>query len=139
MSKNEHYIYVSNKALNFNHFVIDLPTTIHLEGDWKCALVECSIRFFKKDTTHTPKEIYLLCDFCGTSFINNTQLPVLRKINVLKKVFLFFEPISLIYIPVKQEWVNKLSFSLCDENLRELSLDENTQIQFTIHLKKAII
>lgn len=136
MSKSEHYVYVSNKHLSFKHFVIDLPTSIQLEGDWKCALVECSIKFLKKDITSIPKEIFILADFCTTSFVNNLQLPILRKFWLSKKVSLTFYPSTLIYIPIKQDWLNQLGFSLCDENLNEVSVAENTQLQFTLHLKK---
>ena len=137
MSKSEHYVYVSNKDLTFNHFVIDLPTTIHLEGNWKCALLECSIRFFSKDVPNIPKCIYILSDFCTTSFVNNAQRPVLRKvIPSSRKAFTSFTASTRMYIPMKQDWLNKLEFSVRDENLDDVPVDANTRIEFTLHLKR---
>ena len=136
MSKSEHYIYVSSKSQEFNQFVIELPTTLHLEGSWKCALVECSIKFFSKDLSNIPKEIYILSNFCSTSFFNNLQLPILRKITLAKKTFFSFTPSTRFYIPIKQDWMNRLEFSMGDERLGKVEIDENTEIRFTLHLKK---
>jgi len=135
MSKREHYIYVSNSSLNFNRFVIELPKTLHLEGDWVCALVECSVKFFSKDVNSLPRQLYILSDFCVTSFVNNLQLPVLRKMILPKKSFMIFRPVTQLYIPIKQNWLNRLEFSVCDDNLCAVNVDENTSIEFTLHLK----
>lgn len=132
MSESEHYIHVSNTSLYFNHFVIELSKTLHLEGNWKCALVECSF----KNVSTLPRELYLLSDFCVTSFVNNLQLPVLRKIFLPKKSFVSFAPTALLYIPVKQKWVNRLEFSVCDGELNDFNVDQNTNIAFTLHLKR---
>lgn len=136
MAKSEHYIYASSDSQTLGSFVIELPTTLYLDGSWKCALVECSIKFFSKDMSRIPKEIYILSNFCSTSFFNNLQLPILRKITLAKKVFFSFTPATRLYIPIKQDWMNRLEFSVCDEALDKVEIDEKTVINFTLHLKK---
>lgn len=137
MSPREHIIYVSNKSINEKHFGIDLPSTLHLEGEWKCALIDCSFKFFNKDLANLPRGVLLLADFCTTSLINDRHLPVLRKFLLPKKASISFNPTTRLYIPLKQDWINRLEFSLCDLELDRLNINPNCLIEFTLHLRKS--
>lgn len=136
MPLREHFIYVSG-SINENHFGIDLPSTLHLEGEWKCAVVDCSFKFFNKELNKLPRAVFLLANFCTTSLVNDRHLPVLRKILLPKKALINFNPSIRLYIPIKQVWINRLEFSLTDINLDCLNLNPNSLIEFTLHLKKS--
>jgi hypothetical protein len=136
MSASEHFIFVNSTFSSENHFGIDLPSTLQLEGNWKCALIECSFKFFNKDLPNIPRVVFLLADFCTSSFINEKFLPVLRKLNLPRKTSISIIPPSSLYVPIKQEWVNRLEFSVHDLDLNVLNVNEKTEIEFTLHFKK---
>lgn len=120
-----------------NHFGIDLPATLHLDGEWKCALIECSFKFFAKDIPNVPASIFLLSDFCTTSLVNERRLPVLRKLYLPRKAAITITPTSRLYIPIKQIWINRLEFSLVDLNFNYLEVNPKCRIEFTLHLRKS--
>lgn len=137
MSPREHFIYVNCDSISDNHFGVDLPATLRLEGEWKCGLIECSIKFFHKDLPNIPSGVFLLADFCSTSLVNERQLPVLRRFQLPKKAMINISPLIPLYIPIKQFWLNRLEFSLVDFDFNVLNVNSKCRIDLTLHLRKS--
>ena len=71
-------------------FQVELPSTLHLEGVWTCALREITF------TDPLSDDVIVFCDLLQSSFIRNAQLPVLRILPVTgEKHYIFTDPIQM--------------------------------------------
>lgn len=89
----EFWVYVSNKGISPStpiDFTTQLSTSVHLDGEWSCGVVEYSHHRI------LSQPVYLCCDLVGESHAGKYRLPVLRRIH---HKLTQFDPVS--YIPVK--------------------------------------
>jgi len=148
MSEEEHLFYFSSKySLQdpiTGSFTINLPLTLNLEGKWKCAVLDFFIRpdnldfFIRPDDSnkHTSEFIYILADFCSTSFIQeNKQIPILKKIGVNKGTYhySFTHPL---YIPLKQPTLTNFDLTFLDTFFEPITLHKTFLIECTLHFSK---
>jgi len=134
MLKEEHRVYFSSKksTLAGEHFIFDLPYTLDLSGKWKCALKDFYIH---AENSTIPKFVYVLGDFCETSFVNGRELPVIAKIYIKKNIN-FYSAVRPLYIPLKQKELRKIELLFLDSNLQNFNFDPAFLIECTLHFYK---
>jgi hypothetical protein len=134
MSKGEHHFYFSSKHSIHNNrgtFTVNLPFPLQFDGEWKCAIFDLFI-----SDSHQPSPIYLLTDFCETSFVQgDKQLPILRKV-YLEENKDYYSFTNLVYIPLKQNHLTNFSISFLDSNLERVVFNNSTFIECNIHFYK---
>lgn len=132
MQQSEHRIYFSSSFCEKERFLVNLPFSLDLRGDWKCGVKD----IFITSTNTLPNYIYILGDFCETSIVYGIeQLPVLRKLFLgdSKKYHHFEHPF---YIPLKQKHLNKFELCLIDSNFKKINFGEEFLIECTLHFYK---
>lgn len=135
MSKEEHRIYFSSAFCekSSEHFLVNLPFSLNLQGHWKCSIRDIYISF-KRDTANVC--IFILADFCETSFLHGEQqLPVLTKFYLqgTRKYYSFEHPL---YIPLKQNHLNSIELRFLDKNLKDIDFGEKFLIECSLHFFK---
>lgn len=98
--------YPDNKSYNFK---IKLRQNVVLNGFWKIALAEITLREEKKK----EDTLYIYSNICGESFINGVSAPLLRRVEVNNSINSVFN--SLYYIPVIKSEINEIVFKLENE------------------------
>ena len=96
-------------------FIVQLPQTYYLDGKWECALIEASfVPDFEDHTDH----ILICTNMITPSYIKNTSLYVLRRIEILReaKTDLTFD--QRFYFDVNQTELSRLNIYVLDENLQ---------------------
>ena len=106
-------IFPDNNASNFK---IQLPSTLYLEGNWECGLM--NISFWPEFTTETkPKEIYIGCDLIVNSYAMNNLFPVLKRIsvpsNLNTKINIHFPEID--FIDMHKKIIQTVHFYIYDD------------------------
>jgi len=91
-------IYPSNAAQNFT---IHLPRSVHLKGEWECALVQFVME------GRSEAGFYVCCDILTESHVGDFMLPVLRRVR--DKMWQFKIPL---YVPVKTHSFNSIHIYL---------------------------
>lgn len=139
MSEKEHLIFFSSEhSTSDKHtssFTVDLPYTLNLEGEWKCAVLDF---YIKPDNTNTQSSyfIYILADFCETSIIFQSNLaPILKKVYLSEGSEQYEFPYPL-YIPLKQNSLIGFNLVFLDSSLRPINLNKQTKIECTLHFIK---
>lgn len=139
MSEGEHIFYFSSRFTQQDRvsgsFTINLPFTLNLEGEWKCAILDFFIRPDISDA-HSAQYIYVLGDFCRTSFIKgNEQIPILKKIALNKSTqqYTFSQPL---YIPLKQDSLTDFDLTFLDTFFKVILLHHSSIIECTLHFLK---
>ena len=127
------YLYVNSKQYKFYDltihkntgydFMIELPRTLELQGEWSCAVLEVSL---EKPLTEI---LYLYCDIIENSLILGKPLPLLRS---------FQESIEYaipVYVPVIVDEIKRINFKIrdIDDKKSDIKIDEAV---YMIHLKK---
>lgn len=139
----EHFLYLSSQdCLKYypnNHggqFRVQLPQTLHLSGVWKCGLVE--FRYTSQFKTQEKTDELIICvNFCDQSYVNNTLLPVLRKITVdydkprQKKCTTFTH---VYYVPVIPSKLNQIEVYIKGSQHNIVSF--TYKVTCVLHLKK---
>jgi hypothetical protein len=138
MTEGEHLIYFSSRHSDQDKvtgsFTVNLPYTLNLEGDWKCAVLDF---FLSPDNSESDSNqyIYILGDFCNTSFIRDKQIPILHKIS-LRDGLKQYTPSHLLYISLKQNSLTDFDLTFLDPSLRPVILTSSGIIECTLHLIK---
>ena len=57
-------IYPSNQATNF---IVDLPQTLYLNGNWECAI--CDLKYIPIREYNTIRFFYICSDICEQSIV----------------------------------------------------------------------
>jgi hypothetical protein len=132
----EHLLFFSSEFSYHNNssatFTVRLPYEIKLDGEWKCAILDF---FASSDHSgiHSSEFIYILGDFCGISFISQTdQRPILKKIH-LSGGTKFYEFANPIYIPVKQKRLSEFDLTFLDSDLNPIDLKRPNKFECTLH------
>ena len=81
---NDQYVFCSSedsKAFhpenNSHSFIVELPHSLHLSGEWECALVDA--RFESASPIEFP--VIVICsDLCVDSCLGSEKFPVLRRL-----------------------------------------------------------
>lgn len=136
MSEDEHVIYFSSEFsvqdTASGGFNVALPYTLNLEGFWKCGVLDFFIRPDNSDA-QSSQFIYILSDFCKTSFIQQSQqLPILKKVGLRKSQhsYKFTRPL---YVPLKQNSLTDFDLLFLDSFLTPIKLHRAHKIECTLH------
>jgi hypothetical protein len=140
LAKMDHYLFISSTDSkdwfpqnNSQNFRIKLPSSLKLDGLWRCALTEFSYTPIFEGLI--PKEIYICCDIVQDSYACNSTLPLLRKVNVpsqhSSRIQILFP--QNFYIPVSQEEIQYINMYIKDENLQNPSFGSEP-VTCTLHL-----
>lgn len=139
MSEREHRIYFSSDFSTQDRvtgsFTVNLPFSLNLEGVWRCAILDFFIRPDISDS-HSSQFIYILADFCQTSFIHQTtELPILKKVH-LNNSAQYYDFSNPLYIPLKQSSLTDFDLVFLDSFLLPVTLTRPSKIECMIHFIK---
>ena len=109
----------SNKPYNF---IVDLPKTLLLEGEWEVALTDIKIKASKRVS------FYILTDFCEESIVKGSQRSVLRRVDDKFGIY----PLPY-YVKVIKSEIQRVRVIVLDQNLDFFEL---TEINCTLHLRR---
>ena len=117
-------IYPNNKPYQFK---IQLPQTIPINGN--CLIGLCEIRGLKKQRS---KEIFICCDQCQYSIVDDKLYPVLRCVDTSDEVKIIHTPF---YVSSKiTSSIDHLSFYILDGK-GELASFLKEPLKISIHIK----
>lgn len=122
------------KNNNPSDFYIQFPKGYTLDGHWTCAVTEIALTC---DFTPRSKRLYLCCDLIQQTYVRNTQVPVLRNIEVgtRYKKLQSLEYTRPLYTPVTIKYFNSLHLYLRDEDLNPVEFKSN-DLHCVLHFKK---
>ena len=100
----------------------ELPTPIHLEGSYECALVDIS--------GGLPTSYCVFCDIIETNIIKGVHKPVLRKVYRSKE----FQ--NLQFIKVKDAVIHRIRIYIKDSDLQEI-VEKDKVTHCTLCLRKS--
>ncbi len=136
MGENQHYLFLSSLDSQLVHpsnkaddFIVELPHPLHLTGIWECALVDMQL----SRSQNSSLVFYVCCDLCEDSYVNNTQLPVLRSLSSKAKTFTQFSQPQ--YMRVKRDRVTRLRVFIRSWSDIDLSLAKEL-VTCTLHLRR---
>lgn len=140
MSEEEHLFYFSSKYSKQDQFTggftTNLPFPLNLEGEWKCAVLDFYIKT-SSNNRDSIEFIYILGDFCKTSFIQEKkEIPLLKKVPINKKLVQQYSFTNLLYIPLKQSTLSDFDLTFLDTSFHPYILDKSSLIECTIHFIK---
>jgi hypothetical protein len=115
-------------------FYIQFPKSYTFDGNWICAVTETSLTC---DFTPRSKRLYLCCNLIQQTYVRNTQVPVLRNVEVGSryKKLQFVEYSHPVYVPVTVNHFNSLHLYLRDEDLNSVEFKSN-DLHCVLHFKK---
>lgn len=87
-------------------FIVDLPRSINLEGNWSCALQNFT---FEANNGHV-QNLFIYCDVCRESLVNEKYLPLLKMVTSTG------DQSPLVFIPVSQTSFNNIMVNIRLEN-----------------------
>ena len=133
-SKREHHLFLTSSDSSvyfpFNSscdFQIELPEIFLLHGNWTVALSQIS---FKDEIA---EDITVYCDLAGSSFIQDTRLPVLRVIpKSTEKIFTFDNPLR---IDLSRDEIKRLRVFIRTDDMRTPSFIQKA-VKCTLHLRR---
>ena len=126
-----------HKNNSAHDFIVDLPRTYKLTGEWECGLKELTavLKF-------TPQSncLYLCSDILSDSYVRNRTLPVLRNLEIgtrynKLRLFTFENPI---YISVKSEKLEDVRLYLRDSELQPVTFESN-ELNCVLHFRKKLV
>jgi hypothetical protein len=135
-----YFIYASpddSKALypnnSFEDFVVELPETLYLEGEWEMALLDVVYNANVHTTVNCPKgpSLLMFCDICEESFVRGRKLPILRQ---LEKPATFDPPI---FKRVKTFSAKRIRVYMTDYDLEPVAVAD-WKLKCVFRLRKAI-
>ena len=100
-------------------FTLELPETIHLEGDWVIALTE----IYTLEDISEP--LLILCDICEQSIHEGKWKPVLK---LIYPDCIQFS--NLHYIPIKNRNINRIRFRIKGSATGKDILSEKISLSF---------
>jgi hypothetical protein len=102
------------KSCYAGDFLVDLPKSYRIQGQWECALTEIT---FVSQLERLTQRIYVCCDLADQSYVKETSLPVLRSIDVDadEKVDLIFNPPH--YLKVNRQDLSRIQIFIRDDEL----------------------
>ena len=141
-SKDSENIYKSNNYKDFyvefdHQIVLEQSCGFGFERQWQVALTELSIDFLNTDQT-LPEGVVVLTELCEPSYINGTQLSILRTIasSAETNASLY----NTYYVGVVVSSFNRIRIQLKNRDLKELQLEkgwpQNAVLQCTLHFIK---
>ena len=112
------YLFLSSNDSKIFHphnspfnFTIELPKTLDLQGNWKCALAEI---FYSESL---DQDLFVYCDICEYSYIDDGYKPILRVVNGSD----IYD--TLFYQPITTQFVNRIHIYIKDEAGNQPSVD----------------
>lgn len=134
----EFYLYLycgdSLKTQVDNHagnFVVDLPKTYQMPGDWECALTELSTPTLTEEPSN---RLYICTDIVEESHVRNSFLPVLRSIGSREEYF-DLDFVRPYYFKVRFEDMNRLRMFIRGDDLQPLRFKVD-HLYCTLHFRK---
>lgn len=128
----QHFLFcASNDCLKFHpennshDFIVELPQTLHLEGEWECALV---VLF----NLEQLKVVVLMSDLCSSSYMDNQKLPVLRRFLLSRGSIPITTPF---YVPLTRDQIQRFRIYLSYSELNNSTLRIKT-LYCTLHLRR---
>lgn len=112
-------------------FIVDLPKTYYMEGEWECALTEMSL--FSK-TEEESLRLYVCCDMVEESYARNTLVPVLRSLAVTQN-FTDIELSQPYYLKIRQSRVNRVRMFIRGEDLQPVRFKID-HLYCTLHCRR---
>ena len=117
-----------------NDFTVQLPRMMTLNGLWTCGLVDLT---FNNSESEGSEVIFIACDICQESYLQNSYLPILRRITTPSTSqgrydISFSNPY---YIPVSRDNVESIRVYIRNENLDTYSFKSGT-FTCTLHLRR---
>lgn len=132
----QHFLFcASNYCLKFHpennshDFIIELPQTLHLQGEWECALVDI---FFDVPNLAHLKVITVMSDLCCSSYIDFQKLPVLRRLLLARGSAALINPF---YVPLARDQIQRFRIYLSYSDLTNSSLPIKT-LHCTLNLRR---
>ena len=141
MQTDDFYLFVSSsdslKVHENNvgsHFIVQLPKTYYLDGKWECALIEASfVPDFEEHTDH----ILICTNAIDSSYIQNTSLPVLRRIEIMQedKTDLTFDQRFYFNLNLNQTALSRLNIYVLDDKLQQPRFKVD-KVNCTLHFRR---
>lgn len=99
-------------------FIIELPNVLELHEP--CVIVLNELEISGDFQKNGIKELYILCDICESSFVNNGMHPVLRRITTskIKGTVLIKEYERPIEVVIKEKRISRLRIYLTDGDMK---------------------
>jgi hypothetical protein len=121
--------HVNNHA---GDFLVDLPKSYRIQGQWECALTEIT---FVSQLERLTQRIYVCCDLADQSYVKETSLPVLRSIDVDadEKVDLIFNPPH--YLKVNRQDLSRIQIFIRDDELNPCRFKID-RLYCTLHFRR---
>lgn len=121
--------HVNNHA---GDFIVDLPRSYRLQGQWECALTEMTFVSQFERMTH---RVYVCCDLVDQSYVKETSLPLLRSIDIDadEKVDLIFNPAY--YLKINRQDLNRIQIFIRDDALNPCRF-KIERLYCTIHFRR---
>lgn len=116
---------------NSNDFIVKLPKTLHLDGDWECALLDVT---FENPTPGRSKMINILTDLCDSSHINFQNLPILRRLLLHEGSYEFKQPF---YIRIARDQIQRFRIYITYDQDSGSTLSMRT-LYCTLNLRKCL-
>ena len=92
--------------------VVYLPETIEIDG-YSCGLIEVQGRLITEKKIFEP--LFMCCDFCEDSFIDNNKLPILRQMKRNQSVVSTKDINHVIWVKVNRHSIRKIRLYICDK------------------------
>ena len=139
MEKTDFYVYLSSKDSRDKHpenvpddFIVELPRTLTLEGDWECSLREIKL----SNSIEKEEELFVCTDVCEESFACDTYTPILRVVSTTRKTKtmtkMFTDPF---YVRVKQDRFQDIRIFIRGGRLKTTIIMTGT-LTCTLHYRK---
>ena len=131
-SEDSKEIHPKNSA---SSFVVQLPETKYLEGQWMCALCQVQLNY---EASGAHKNIYICSDLCEGTIVGTRKFSLLRQVTlkgrkssnpVLKEFF------NLFYIKVKKEEFSSVAIHIKDRTGSDVSFLTG-ELNCVLHFKK---
>ena len=123
--------HVNNHA---GDFLVDLPRTYVLEGEWDCALTEVT---FLSDLEKSTNRIDVCSDLVDQSYVRRTSLPILRPIDIVEneKVDLVFNPTY--YLHIHRQAFSRIKIYIRDDELNPCRFKID-RLYCTLHFRNGV-
>lgn len=95
-------------------FVVDLPKTYLLEGQWECALTEIALSTYLEQKT---ARIYVCLDIVEESYVKETFLPILRPLITREEDTVDLEINTAYYMRLRHQDLNRVRIFIRDDRL----------------------
>ncbi len=118
---------------SISHFVVELPTTLHLHGKWEIAVLEFTCKFLSG--IKYGDRLDILCDIIELSPVKSRWVLLLRSITFDRAVKIPDVLLDFRYVGIAHISIIRINFRLKLTSLKS-SIDENSPTYFVLHLRK---